>query len=424
MKRKKVKGTVKAGELSVLRRDVAGADLGSREHYVCAPALQGDGRDVESFGSITAELYRMADWLKARGVKSVAMESTGVYWISVYEVLESRGFEVVLVNARALLSVPGRKTDVLDCQWIQLLHSCGLLKGSFRPADDVCALRALIRERSTLIAESADWIRRMQKSLDQMNIRVHHAVADLSGVTGMAIVRAIVGGERDPKVLAGLRDARCHKTVEEIAEHLRGNWRAEHLFALGQALKLYDFIQARKDEYDQEIMQALKKLEQASMNHQDGSGPDSEREDEVPEKTRTTAGAGSVVSDERNRFDHDRWDRCRNGRNRVERNRHGSVELSNGAPFCILLEVVSQAGDQRGQAHFEQETAFHLHACWIGASDGGNHLEKFQDRVGRRIPPVRPLEGNGGRRFRHGPQIGYPDLPSSEVRSSLSRPRR
>ena len=268
MKRKKVRGRVQAGELSVLRRDVAGADLGSREHYVCAPALQGEGRDIESFGSITAELYRMADWLKARGVKSVAMESTGVYWISVYEVLESRGLEVVLVNARALMSVPGRKTDVLDCQWIQLLHSCGLLKGSFRPADDVCALRALIRERSTLIAESADWIRRMQKSLDQMNIRVHHAVADLSGVTGMAIVRAIVGGERDPKVLAGLRDARCHKTVEEIAEHLRGNWRAEHLFALGQALKLYDFIQARKDEYDQEILQALKKLEQASMNHQ------------------------------------------------------------------------------------------------------------------------------------------------------------
>lgn len=268
MKRKKASCTARADELSVLRRDVAGADLGSREHYVCAPALQGDGREVESFGSITAELYRMADWLKDRKVKSVAMESTGVYWISVYEVLESRGFEVVLANARALLSVPGRKTDVQDCQWIQLLHSCGLLKGSFRPADDVCALRALIRERSILIRESADWIRRMQKSLDQMNIRVHHAVADLSGMTGMAIVRAIVGGERDPRVLAGLRDARCHKAVEEIAEHLRGNWRAEHLFALGQALKLYDYIQARKDEYDHEIMRALRKMEQASMNQQ------------------------------------------------------------------------------------------------------------------------------------------------------------
>jgi transposase len=275
MKRKKVSCTVKACEWSILRREVAGVDLGRREHYVCAPALQGEGRDVESFGGITAEWYRMADWLKARGVQSVAMESTGVYWISVYEVLESRGFEVVWVNARALLSVPGRKTDVLDGPWIQLLHSCGLLRGSFRPAEEVCALRALIRERSTLIAESADWIRRMQKSLDPMNIRGHQAVADLSGVTGMAMVRAIVGGERDPKVLAGLRDVRCRTTVEEIAEHLRGNWRAEHLFALGQALTLYDFIQARKDEYDPEILQALKKLEQGSLNQQ-----------EVPDLTR------------------------------------------------------------------------------------------------------------------------------------------
>jgi transposase len=207
----------------------------------------------------------MADWLKARKIKSVAMESTGVYWIPVYEVLESRGLEVVLVNARALLSVPGRKTDVLDCQWIQLLHSCGLLKGSFRPADNVCALRALIRERSTLIHESADWIRRMQKSLDQMNIRVHQAVSDISGTTGMAMVRAIVGGERDAQVLAGMRDARCHKSVKEIAEYLRGNWRTEHLFALGQALKMYDFVQARKDEFDQEIMRSLRELERISL---------------------------------------------------------------------------------------------------------------------------------------------------------------
>ena len=265
---KTVKGRVKAGELKVLRHDVAGVDLGSREHYVCAPSSGGEDREVESFGSVTAELHRMADWLKARRVQSVAMESTGVYWIPVYELLERSGFEVVLVNARALLSVPGRKTDVLDCQWIQLLHSCGLLKGSFRPADAVCALRSLIRERSTLIRESADWIRRMQKSLDQMNIRVHQAVSDISGATGMALVRAIVGGERDPQVLAGLRDPRCHKTVKEIAEYLRGNWRDEHLFSLEQALKMYDFIQARKEEFDQEILRTLDKLEQPALRQQ------------------------------------------------------------------------------------------------------------------------------------------------------------
>ena len=268
MEQMKEKDRAKIGELKALRHDVAGVDLGSREHYVCATAPGGNGRDVEKFGSVTAELYRMVDWLKARGVKSVAMESTGVYWISVYEVLESRGMEVVLVNARALLNVPGRKTDVLDCQWIQLLHSCGLLKGAFRPADEVCALRALIRERSTLNLESADWIRRMQKSLDQMNIRIHQAVSDICGTTGMALVRAIVSGERDANVLAGLRDPRCRKTTDEIAQYLRGNWRAEHLFALGQALMIYDFLQTRKEEFDQEIMRALQQLEQQSMREQ------------------------------------------------------------------------------------------------------------------------------------------------------------
>jgi transposase len=265
MKQRKGKRKVAAGELKVIRPDVAGVDLGSREHYVCAPSVEGAGRDVEGFGSTTAELYRLADWLVARGVRSVAMESTGVYWISVYEVLESRGLEVVLVNARVLLSVPGRKTDVLDCQWIQLLHSCGLLRGSFRPADAICGVRALIRERSVLVRESGDWIRRMQKSLDQMNVRVHHAVADISGITGMAIIRRIVAGERDPQVLAELRDPRCQKTQAEIAEHLRGNWRAEHLFTLGQGLKMYDFTQRCMEEYDAQIMQRLAELEKPNL---------------------------------------------------------------------------------------------------------------------------------------------------------------
>ena len=256
------------GELRVIREDVAGVDLGSREHFVCAPSMDGAGRDVRSFESTTAQLYEMAEWLKARGVKSVAMESTGVYWISVYEILESRGLEVVLVNARILMSVPGRKTDMQDCQWIQLLHSCGLLKGSFRPADEVCALRALIRERSTLVAEQSDWVRRMQKCFDQMNIRVHHAVADLHGVTGMAIVRAIVAGERDPKKLAELRDHRCHKTVEQIAAYLEGNWRPEHLFALSQALKMNDFIGERIAEFEAEIMKLMNQLEKGDLKNQ------------------------------------------------------------------------------------------------------------------------------------------------------------
>jgi transposase len=271
MKRHRSRGKVKAVELEIIRRDVAGLDLGSREHYVCAPASDGEGRELEHFGSTTAELHHLVRWLKERGVRSVAMESTGVYWIPVYEVLESQEIEVVLVNARALKSVPGRKTDVLDCQWIQLLHSCGLLKGAFRPSDEVCAVRALIRERGTLTQSAADWIRRMQKCLDQMNICVHHAVADLTGVTGMAIVRAIVAGERDPKILAGLRDPRCHKSVEQIAAHLEGNWRSEHVFVLGQALQTYDFLQARIAEFDQEIMRSLSALERAPMEARDAA---------------------------------------------------------------------------------------------------------------------------------------------------------
>ena len=162
----------------------------------------------------------MAEWLKARQIESVAMESTGVYWIAPHEVLEAQGLQLLLVDTRQLAQVPGRdkKSDPTDCEWIQRLHSCGLLRGSFRPEEAVCMLRTLVRDKANLVAESGDWLRRMQKSLDQMNVRVHRAVSDIDGVTGMAILRAIVGGERDSQKLAQLRDRRCSKTEQEIAE--------------------------------------------------------------------------------------------------------------------------------------------------------------------------------------------------------------
>jgi transposase len=201
----------------------------------------------------------MGMWLKQRQVESVAMESTGVYWIAPHEVLEAAGFEVLLVDTRQLARVPGRdkKTDPTDCEWIQRLHSCGLLRGSFRPQEEVCMLRTLVRDKANLVAESGDWVRRMQKSLDQMNVRLHRAVADINGVTGMAILRAIVAGERDARKLANLRDRRCRKTEEEIAEQLSGHWREDHLFSLQQALKMYDAIQGRIAEYDREILRKL-----------------------------------------------------------------------------------------------------------------------------------------------------------------------
>jgi len=205
----------------------------------------------------------MAEWLKIRQVESVAMESTGVYWIAPHEVLEGQGLQVLLVDTRQLARVPGRdkKTDPTDCEWIQRLHSCGLLRGSFRPKEAVCMLRTLVRDKANLVAESGDWLRRMQKSLDQMNVRVHRAVSDIDGVTGMAILRAIAGGERDAQKLAKFRNARCSKTEQEIAEQLNGHWREDHVFSLQQGLKMYDAVQERIVAYEQEILRRLGEME-------------------------------------------------------------------------------------------------------------------------------------------------------------------
>jgi transposase len=256
--------------LPIVRRNVAGVDLGSERHWACAPSRDGSGREVADFGATTPELMRLAKWLQDRGVESVAMESTGVYWIAPHEVLEAAELEVLLVDTRQLARVPGRnkKTDPTDSEWIQRLHSCGLLRGSFRPPEEVCMLRTLVRDKGNLVAESGDWVRRMQKSLDQMNVRVHRAVSDIDGVTGMAILRAIVAGERDSRKLAKLRDRRCRKSEEEIAEQLSGHWREDHLFSLEQSLKMYDAIQQRIAAYEQEILRKLAAMQREEFREQ------------------------------------------------------------------------------------------------------------------------------------------------------------
>jgi transposase len=255
--------------LPVVRRNVAGIDLASEVHWVCAPNVDRTGREVEKFGATTPELNRMAGWLKERKVESVAMESTGVYWIAPFEVLERQGLEILLVNTRELARVPGRKkSDHVDCKWIQRLHSCGLLMGSFRPNEQVCMLRTLVRDRGNLVAAAGDWLRRMQKALDQMNVRVHRAVKDIDGVTGMAIMRAIVKGERDSKKLAKLRDRRCKKSEKEIAEQLTGHWREDHLFSLQEALKMYDAVQVGIADYDGEILRKLAEMEREDCQGQ------------------------------------------------------------------------------------------------------------------------------------------------------------
>jgi transposase len=242
--------------LPVIHDRAAGIDIGSRFHVVAVSADL-SGEPVQTFQAFTSDLERMADWLVAVGVKTVAMESTGVYWVPVFEIIESRGIEVIVANAREARAVPGRKTDVNDAQWLQRLHACGLLRASFRPGRDIAALRVYLRLRERHLDYAAAHIQHMQKALTFMNLQLHHVVSDITGVTGMKIIRAIVNGQRDPKVLAEMRDVRCKASIETVCAALVGNYQPEHVFALGQALELYDFYQARVDECDAKIEEVL-----------------------------------------------------------------------------------------------------------------------------------------------------------------------
>jgi transposase len=237
----------------------AGIDVGATFHVVAVPRERAD-QPVRSFRSFTGDLHRLADWLHEVRVTTVAMESTGVYWIPVFEILEARGLEVILVNARDVKNVPGRKSDVNDAQWIQQLHQYGLLRGSFRPRDGLVRLRAFLRHRERLIDYGASHIQHMQKALMQMNVQLHHVVSDITGVTGMRIIRAILGGERDPSVLAEYRDVRCKASQDTIRQALTGNYRPEHVFALRQSLELYEFHHAKVTECDVEIESVMRAL--------------------------------------------------------------------------------------------------------------------------------------------------------------------
>ena len=246
--------------------DAAGIDIGGSSHFVAVPAGRDpEGQDVREFGAFTADLQQMAQWLKKCGVRSIAMESTGVYWIAAFELLEAEGFEVRLVDAHQTKSMPGRKSDVLDCQWIQQLHTYGLLTAAFRPQQDVCVLRSYLRQRAMLVQHAAQHIQHMQKALTQMNLKLQQVVSDISGVTGMKIMRAIVGGERDPRTLAALRHELCKNPAEIIAKALEGNYREEHLFALQQALQLYDFYQSMLQQCDVKIKAQLADFEERSQ---------------------------------------------------------------------------------------------------------------------------------------------------------------
>lgn len=237
----------------------AGIDIGARSHFVAVPEDL-DPTPVREFAAFTGDLHRLADWLVGLGIRTVAMESTGIYWIPLYEILEDRGLEVLLVDARHVRNVPGRKSDVLDCQWLQQLHTYGLLRGAFRPPDEMVRLRAYLRQRERLLATAADAIRHMQKALRQMNLLLDAVVSDITGVTGMAIIRAILAGERDADRLAALRDRRCRAKSREIAGSLEGHYREEHLFELGQAVARYDFLGGQIETCEEAIRRQLDRL--------------------------------------------------------------------------------------------------------------------------------------------------------------------
>lgn len=251
----------KAKGFGEVNRFVAGIDLaGAADHYVCGPRKDDGSHDIEHFGTTTSELQRMLAWLKERNVVSAAMESTSVFWIPVYDMLESGGIKVSLVDTRQVHMVPGKKSDVQDCQWLQRLHSCGLLRGAFRPPEKFNAIRSVLREKANVLTMRTQSIQAIQKSMDQMNIRLHHAVSNITGVTGMKILGAIVAGERDPHVLASMRDWRCKKSEAAIAEELTGNWRDEHLFTLGQAYETLMFLDQRIAAFDKKIRSMYAKL--------------------------------------------------------------------------------------------------------------------------------------------------------------------
>ncbi len=240
-------------QLAAANLHAAGIDVGAEAHFVAVPPSD-DPQPVRGFGAFTADLEAIAAWLVACAITTVALESTGVYWIPLFELLEARGFEVLLVDPQQVQKIKGRpKSDVHDCQWIQRLHTFGLLASAFRPADQVCVLRSYLRQRAMLLTYAAHHIQHMQKALTQMNIKLQHVVSDITGVTGLAIIRAILVGERDPAKLAQLRDYRCKHDEATIARALQGTWRDEHVFALAQAVALYDVYHQKITECDRHI---------------------------------------------------------------------------------------------------------------------------------------------------------------------------
>ena len=400
-------------QLSQANLDAAGIDVGASSHFVAVPADR-SAQPVQEFAAFTADLYRLADWLAGCGVETVVMESTGVYWIPLFGVLEERGFEVMLVDPRRIKNVPGRKTDVLDCQWLQQLHTYGLLSGAFRPEGDIRRLRSYLRQRAMLVEYASHHIQHMQKALTQMNVKLQHVISNITGQTGMAIIEAIVNGERDPWQLAQLRDHRIRADEETIAKSLQGHWLEEHIFELTQALELYRMYHAKIDECDREIEAQLERFEDVT----DGGTP---------------AGNGR----RRSQGNAPRFDL------RSHLYRMTGVDLTriDGVDGFTALKVISEIGADMTK----WPTAKHF-ASWLGLSPnnritggrvmssktkasgnraaavlrpGGQRAASLRQRPGRLPAPEESPSGSAQGHHGHGPQAGPDDLLHAALRPGV-----
>lgn len=348
--------------LDVVHRNAAGIDVGNEDHYVAIAPTQ-DEVPVQRFGCFTAELIRMAVWLKGHGVKTVAMQSTGVYWIPLYDILEEHGIEVYLVNARDTKNLPGRKTDVQESQWLLKLHTYGLLRNSFRPTSEIRVVRAYWRQRDQHVKTASQCVQRIQKALTQMNLQLANVISDVSGKTGLQILRAIVNGERDPEKLADFRDPRIKASHEDIVASLRGNWRSELLFQVKQELARYDFCQLQIAECDHELEQQL--LSFPELNKEEGRSKTAESPQ--PFKKRKRRKDGNIP-----RFDlHHELQRISG----VDLTRIDGIDVMTGQT------VISEVGLDMSRWPSEHHFASWLGLCPSNELSGGRILKKRTRKV-------------------------------------------
>ncbi len=400
--------------LSRVNLAAAGIDVGADSHFAAVPEDRCEA-PVREFKAYTGDLYGMARWLAECGIKTVAMESTGVYWIPLFGVLEERGFEVMLVDPRRIKNVPGRKTDVLDCQWIQQLHTYGLLSGAFRPDAEIRSLQSYMRQRAMLVEYAAHHIQHMQKALTQMNVKIQHVIRDITGKTGLAIVDAIVSGKRDPLKLARLRDPRIRADETTIVRSLQGHWRDEHIFELTQALELYRMYQSKIAECDRKLEAQLGQFE----NRGDGEPPLRK-----PNRSRVQKNAPKFdVKSHLYRmtgggFDSDRWRGRPHRTEGGQRDRAGHEPVAHVRAFRILAGTESEQPNYRRQDHQIQDHALGdpVHHCPASCRQ---RAPPFRQRPGRVPAQEEDPPGITQGHHRHGSQAGKGHLLNSQVRPGV-----